>query len=377
MQPDGKRVKVLQIGNYPPPMCGWAIQTVLVTEELRRRGHICDVLKINENRRIKSPKYVDVQNGWDYVYKIIRHALAGYHINVHVNGQSKKGYFLALTAMLIARLTLRPALLTFHGGLGQAYFPRHESVRLLWAFRLLFRLSNGIACDSDEIKSAIAAYGIDPERIASVPTFSSQYLDFQKRPLAPESELFLESHRPVFFSYVSYRPEYRLEVLRQGMARVREQYPGAGFIWLGFPERELRQAEESVRDWPAAERQSLLLVGNLSHPEFLTLMLRCTACLRTPACDGVSASVKEALALGVPVVASENGRRPPGVITYDEFDADDMCAKLAYVVENRERIRAGIRSEPVADNVSLMADWLAGETTASVKAEIARARSAV
>ena len=38
--------KILQIGNYPPPMCGWAIQLKLVTEELRRRGHICEVLKI-------------------------------------------------------------------------------------------------------------------------------------------------------------------------------------------------------------------------------------------------------------------------------------------------------------------------------------------
>ena len=46
--------KILQIGNYPPPMCGWAIQTKLVTEELRRRGHICDVLKINENREVKT-----------------------------------------------------------------------------------------------------------------------------------------------------------------------------------------------------------------------------------------------------------------------------------------------------------------------------------
>jgi hypothetical protein len=30
--------KILQIGNYPAPMCGRAIQTKLVTEELRRRG---------------------------------------------------------------------------------------------------------------------------------------------------------------------------------------------------------------------------------------------------------------------------------------------------------------------------------------------------
>jgi hypothetical protein len=61
------RTKILQIGNYPPPMCGWAIQTKLVTDELRRRGHVCDVLKINEGRQVKDSSYVDVQGGWDYL----------------------------------------------------------------------------------------------------------------------------------------------------------------------------------------------------------------------------------------------------------------------------------------------------------------------
>lgn len=373
MRPPETRTKILQIGNYPPPMCGWAIQTLLVTEELRRRGHVCDVLKINDNRRAKSPDYIDVQNGPDYLFKVFGHALAGYRINVHVNGQSKKGYFLALAAMLAARLSFRPALLTFHGGLSQQYFPRHDSPRLERAFRLLFRAADAIACDSDEIKAAIAAYGIDRKRIASVPTFSPQYLEFDGGSLSPESEEFLRGHDPVFFSYVSYRPEYRLEILRQGMTRVRQRYSRAGFIWLGFPDRELLQAEESVASWPADERQSLLLLGNLSHPDFLALMVNCTACLRTPACDGVSASVKEALALGVPVVASENGRRPQGVITYDEFDVEDMTAKLAFAVENRERIRASLKREPAEDNVGLMADWLAGETTVEAKREAVEA----
>src|SRR5580693_5815926 len=58
-------VKILQIGNYPPPACGWAVQTKLLKQEIRRRGHACDVLNINESRKIKSAEYVDVQNGFD------------------------------------------------------------------------------------------------------------------------------------------------------------------------------------------------------------------------------------------------------------------------------------------------------------------------
>jgi glycosyltransferase involved in cell wall biosynthesis len=364
--------KILQIGNYPPPMCGWAIQTKLVTDELRRRGHVCDVLKINEGRQIKDTSYVDVQNGRDYLAKVLRFAFRGYRLNVHVNGMSKKGYVLALIAVLAGRLVLRPALMTFHGGLSQDYFPRPDSARLQFAFWLLFTLAGGVACDSADIKQAIVDYGIRPEKVTAIATFSSQYLSFTPAPLSPEIETFLAKRDPVFFSYVSFRAEYRLEVLREGMAKFRKLYPNAGFVWLGFPEKEMPPARKFIADWPADERASLLLLGNLTHDEFLTLMSRSFACLRTPACDGVAASVLESLTMGVPVVASENGRRPAGVVTYDEMDSDDMVAKLCYVAQNYDQVKARTRLSEADDNVGLMADWLSGEDVAVRKQEVVR-----
>jgi glycosyltransferase involved in cell wall biosynthesis len=366
------RMKILQIGNYPPPMCGWAIQTKLVTDELRRRGQVCDVLKINEGRQVKDPSYVDVQNGRDYLFKVLRFAFGGYRLNVHVNGMSKKGYVLALIAVLAGRLVFHPALVTFHGGLSQDYFPRPDSPRLRFAFWLLFALAGGVACDSTEIKEAIVGYGIRPEKVSAIATFSSQYLSFTLVKLSPEIEAFLSQRDPVYFCYVSFRVEYRLEVLREGMAKFRRLYPRAGFVWLGFPEREMPAVRDFVKDWPADERQSLLLLGNLTHDEFLTLMSRSFACLRTPACDGVAASVLEALALGIPVVASENGRRPGGVISYDEMNSDDMVAKLCYVAENYDRVKAGTRLADTDDNVGLMANWLTGASIAPARQEVMR-----
>ena len=361
--PDQMRepVKILQIGNYPPPMCGWAIQLKLVTEELRRRGHVCDVLKINEGRQVKSPEYVDVQSGADYLKKIALFAFRGYRLNVHVNGMSKKGYGLALAAAVMGRLVNRPALVTFHGGLAQDYFPRQDDSMAQKAFRLLFRLAGDIACDSEPIRDAIVNYGIRPEKVQSIATFSPQYLDFARTPLPEPVEAFLQTHPRVFLSYVSFRPEYRLEVLRDGMRRYREQDSGAGYIWLGFPAKELPAAEQFVSTWPEEERGSLLLLGNLTHDEFLTLMSRSYVYLRTPACDGVAASVLESLALGIPVVASENGRRPAGVITYEDADVADMVAKLAFVRKDYERLKADLHLEDAEDNVGRMVDWLVGE----------------
>lgn len=353
--------KILQIGNYPPPMCGWAIQTKLVTEELRSRGHTCEVLKINEGRQVKNSAYVDVQNGPDYVRKIVRYSAAGYRLNVHVNAMSPKGYVLAMIAVLAGRIVARPTLVTFHGGLSQDYFPRHDSWKLHHAFRLLFRLAGAVACDSAEIKQEIEKYGISPSKVIAIPTFSPQYLRFKPAAIPWEAQDFLSRRRPVFFSYVSFRSEYRLETLREGMSLFRREFPHAGFIWLGFPEKELPSAQKFVAAWPQEERESLLLLGNLAHDQFLALMTRCLGVLRTPACDGVAASVLEALALGVPVVASENGRRPAGVITYEDASAEDMCDKLLYLVETYETVKGGLTISAPDDNIGQMADWLAGD----------------
>ena len=356
-----KPAKILQIGNYPPPMCGWAIQLKLVTEELRRRGHICEVLKINEGRQIKSSEYIDVQNGPDYLWKVLSHAFRGYRLNVHVNGMSKKGYWLAMAAALAGRLVARPALVTFHGGLSQKFFPRHDSSLIHWAFYLLFRLAGGIACDSEPIQREIERYGISPEKVRSIATFSSQYVDFTPAALPSNAEDFLRARNPVIFSYVSFRPEYRLGLVREGMQQYRRFHPDAGFIWLGFPGKELGAAEQFVGDWPAEERKSLLILGNLTHDQFLTLLSRSFLCLRTPACDGVAASVLESLALGIPVVASENGRRPHGVITYNDTDANDMCEKLLFATDHYQEVKAGLAAQSSDDNVAAMADWLSGD----------------
>ena len=353
-------VRVLQIGNYPPPMCGWAIQLKLVTEELRRRGHICEVLKINEGRQIKSPEYVDVQSGADYLQKILTYALRGYRLNVHVNGMSKKGYWLAMAAALTGRMVNRPALVTFHGGLSQDYFPRHDRSLARTAFYGLFRMAGEIACDSEPIRDAIIAYGIRPEKVSSIATFSPQYLQFAHVELPERVENFLRQHPRVMLSYVSFRPEYRLDVLREGMQRYRAIDPEAGFVWLGFPGKEMPAAEEFVRTWPADEQATLLLLGNLTHDQFLSLLSRCFVYLRTPACDGVAASVLESLGLKIPVVASQNGRRPAGVITYSDTDAADMVEKLRFAREHYGEVKASLRPDAGDDNVGRMADWLAG-----------------
>jgi glycosyltransferase involved in cell wall biosynthesis len=364
---ESEKVKILQISNYPPPVCGWAIQTKFLVEEIRRRGIVCDVLNLNENHTRKSSEYTDVQNGFDYLSKLIRFAWKGYRFQVHVNGQSKTGYTLALAAAVVGRIAGQPVALSWRGGLQQKYFPRLENPLSRWPFQLLFHLSGRISCNNMQVKQAIERYGLDPDRVVAIPGFSRQHVDFQPVSLASDVEAFLQKRHPVFFCYVSFRPEYRLPVLRDAMLRFRRRYPNAGFIWLGFPSKELPAARDFAGRWPGQERESLLLLGNLAHDEFLTLLTRCFAYIRTPACDGVSSSILESLALGVPVVASENGSRPTNVITFRGEDAEDLCAKLIGLAASYAQAKDQARLEDAEDNISRTVDWLLEEPRRKAK----------
>jgi glycosyltransferase involved in cell wall biosynthesis len=133
-------------------------------------------------------------------------------------------------------------------------------------------------------------------------------------------------------------------------------------------------AQQYVDGWAGDERKSVLVLGNLTHDQFLTLLSRCFIFLRTPACDGVAASVLESIALGIPVVASENQRRPEGVVTYRDTDAPDLCKKLLSVTADYHKTKSGLSVSALDDNVRLMADWLLDRHGEHVESEVLAAR---
>src|SRR6266702_8936334 len=144
------------------------MQTKGLVEEIRRRGNVCQVLNLNENRKKPSSEYIDVQNGFDYLRKLICFALSGYRFQVHVNGQSRPGYMLALIAAIVGRHAGQPVALSWRGGLQQKYFPRPENRLSRWPFQLLFHLSGRISCNNIQVKQAIERYGLDPDRVVAI-----------------------------------------------------------------------------------------------------------------------------------------------------------------------------------------------------------------
>src|SRR2546428_9938218 len=151
---EAKVKRILEIGNWAPPVCSWSMSLVGLRKELDARGWDCRVMNLNENRRVRSTQYIDVQNGWDYVRKVLRTVREGYAVHTRVNAESVDLYVLAFVAMLAARLWRRPALLTYGGGHRRTFFsaPRFSLCHL--AFSPPFRLPPRIYCNTEAVKRA-------------------------------------------------------------------------------------------------------------------------------------------------------------------------------------------------------------------------------
>jgi glycosyltransferase involved in cell wall biosynthesis len=328
--------RILQIGPYPPPGTGWSVRIKMLKRYLERAGHTCVALNTNKNRRQKSEEFVPVHNGFDYARKVFKFCAQGFLVHMHLNGKSTKSPILALAAEIICLFFGRRIVLTFHAGAVQDYFPRQGKLRIDLPFRLIFLLAKKIICNNEAVKARIVEYGIRPEKIMPIPAFCPQYLE-DKNELPAAIKNFVETHQPVASSYIYLRPDFNIDFLLRGLRGVLQQCPRLGLIFMGAFQ-ETPKLNQLLHEHGLAENS--FVASDLDHGDFLAVLAASGVYIRTPVVDGVSSSVLEAVALGTRVVASENGSRPPDVMTYQDGNVTDFV----------EKVRAACSTHGVGDN---------------------------
>lgn len=347
-------VKILQITSYPPPRAGWGVRVEFLKKRLEAEGHVCTVLNVGRSRTIPSPEYETVMGGLDYLVKVWRFSRQGFVVHMHVNGEAPKGFVLALVAQVVNLFSGKRSYLTFHAGVKQVYFPRPKYPWLLPMYWVLFSIPRCIICNSEDVKEKIVEYGVPASKIVPIPAFSTQYVDRVTTALPAAVAGFFARFPKVVLTYIRIRPGFYLETMVDGFAIIAAADPEVGLAIVGLAgdidETLLADLHARIARHRLEER--ICLIDDLSHDEFLQAVSQSALCLRTPTTDGVASSVLESLALGVPVVAAENGARPAGVITYAASDPDEMAAKVLHVLRSRDEVVAAIPRPELRDTLA-------------------------
>jgi glycosyltransferase involved in cell wall biosynthesis len=353
--------KILEITSYPPPRAGWGVRVEFLKHHLEAAGHECVVLNIGKSRNIPSSEYETVGGAADYVRKVWRFCRAGFTTHVHINGSTAKGLVLTIAAQIVNLLWGRRCVLTFHAGVKQVYFPRSQAPMLWPVFWLMFALPRTIICNNEAVKAKIREYRVPARKIHPIPAFSRQYLEAEADALDERIDAFYQRFEFIVFTYVRVREGFYLETLIDGFGRLARRRSDAGLVICGVAGDInpvlWKEVERLIALHGLADR--ICIVDDLAHEYFLAALKRSSLYLRTPTSDGVASSVLEALAMGIPVVAAENGTRPSGTITYAPTDGESLAAAVDRVLSNRDEAIAAIPPVPVRDTLHEEASLLA------------------
>src|SRR3989442_15778666 len=118
-------------------------------------------------------------------------------------------------------------------------------------------------------------------------------------------------------------------------------------VGSGSLEQYLR---ERIQAQPYAEH--ILLCGDVSHSATMASISRADLMLRTTLYDGDAVSVREALHVGTPVLATDNGMRPAGVHLIPK---SDMEALEITINQTLGTTRASGRIQSATDESNLQA----------------------
>jgi len=294
--------------------------------QLNEAGITCRVLNL-DRRAAASPECMTFRSTFDMIRLLVRHANEGWTLHFHTNGHNNRSWLLALICGLAGQAA--PAsLLTIHSGMAPAYLEGNRWGRLL--ARTVCRSYDRIIAVNEQIRNALIGMKVPAERLEKLPA----YLRSTPLPLPPALRELLRGGDPILSTVLFYRPEYGFDLLVEAVTRLRAEFPRIRCIVMGSGE----QQKEANRLVSANHLETaLILTGDLSHELCLGMIAASDVFIRTTWKDGDSISVREALAVGVPAVASNVGTRPAGAILFEPGNVDELVSSVRKALAGRNR----------------------------------------
>jgi glycosyltransferase involved in cell wall biosynthesis len=324
-------MRVVQLGPYPPPHGGVQTNLVAIRELLRKSGHECLAVNLTRHRRddgdgVFYPKSSSALMGLLWSLKAdVLHLHFGGDLTTRLLG----------LALFCTCLPGRRTVLTFHSG-GYPGSPAGQTVRPRTLRGFVLRRLDGLIAVNSEIAAMFRKFGVPDRRIRTILPFAVRLPD-RSLPLPDRLASFLAQHRPSLLTVGLLEPEYDLFLQIEAMAEVLKQHPTAGLLIAGAGSLEEKLQEHIARK---PYRDHILLYGDMPHEVTLRAVLECDLMLRTTLYDGDSVSVREALYLGTPVVATDNGMRPSGVHLIPAQNPEKLRDKILELLASARAPRA-------------------------------------
>jgi glycosyltransferase involved in cell wall biosynthesis len=319
-------MRVLLLGPYPPPHGGVQTNLVAIRAFLLKHGVPCAVINITRHRKPDAEEVYYPKSAAQLLGLLMRVPYDVLHL--HIGGMLTN----RLLALSLA-CTLRPgskSVMTFHSG-GFPSTPEGQSLGPASFAGFVLRRFDGVIAVNEEIVSFLHKVGVRPQRVRCISPYAFLPKDPSADLLPSHLASFLETHDPVLISVGLLEPEYDLPLQIETLPLVRQEFPDAGLLLIGSGSLEPR-LRAKIDASPSA--QQILLAGDVPHAATMEAVSRSRLMLRTTLYDGDALSVREALQLGTPVIATDNGMRPAGVRLIPKSDSQALLRAIEQVLQH-------------------------------------------
>ncbi|HVE82659.1 MAG TPA: glycosyltransferase [Myxococcales bacterium] len=291
------------------------------------------VLDIGKGPRDKRPDVIPARGLGEFASLLARFSADGWLIHLHTSGNNAKSYLVAAAA----GVALRPSpgrVVTLHSGSLPAFLEEayHHRVVAHAALRGYAR----IVAVSEAVRDAVLSLDVPPHRVVMHPAFCASQVVCSE---APHRLRWLFQHRSPVLAYAHHPSKvYGRQVLFEALARLRKRLPHLGLAMFGVETGSAAVREDARK---AGVEDLVEDLGELPHWEALALMEHASAFVRPTTVDGDAITVREALALGTPCVASDASARPEGTLVFRAGDAGDLADKLYQAFQGPRRVVRG------------------------------------
>jgi glycogen synthase len=314
--------------------------TIFDLQQYLLEQRVCDVkvLNIGEGRAERSSQCIGASGSFDFFRIVMRFAKQGYLIHLETNGHNFKSWLSALVCATAGYLNGRKTIIAFGSGNLSAYLLQLNRWGRI-VVQAVLALAGVIICRNQPMVEAIQSVSGRRKRIEIVPGFMG--LHARKLVDVPQDvQEFFNAHTPLLGATVTLEPEYGASLALQAIQRLLPNNPKVGLVFIGIGIEKAKQLPEY-----ASVSEHVLLTGAVNASVALSVIRHLDLFLRPSYFDGDSLSVREALALGIPVVASNTGLRPKGVVLFAPGQIDDLEEKLHFALHHREELIASQRNE--------------------------------
>lgn len=340
-------LRVALVGIYPPPYGGVSIHVQRLHARCPDNNIRCTVFDVSRHVK-KAQNVLNLTRIWNWP-----RIMASRQDIIHVH-TTNMHWVIPIIFFYLAKMKGAAFVLSYHSlryGESDFGFPGLKMTK-----SMLKSASHFIAINSD-IKEKILSMGARPEKVSVIPAYLPPVIKEDEIAEIPQSVwAFMAGHTPLIsanaFAITKYNGEdlYGIDMCIELCAALKSIYPGVGLVFclpsIGdhdyFNELKRRISEKGIED---------NFLFQTRPCQFYPVLMKSDIFVRPTNTDGDAVSLREALYLKTPSVASDAAPRPAGTLIFKNRNIEDFIARVKMVWGDYSNYRSKLESLKVTSGL--------------------------